>query len=103
MSRNGRIGTLGTLPRRDIERPEPRREAAHANPPNRQQAPTNLQDPTMSTATLLAPATPPAAEKAPAAPRFDMYGPIHKALRSFMCDTLVRVGRMDPTDTTDRD
>jgi len=40
---------------------------------------------------------------AAAAPRFDMYGPIHKALRSFMCDTLVRIGRMDPTDTLDRD
>lgn len=38
------------------------------------------------------------ADIAPAAPRFDMYGAIHKALRSFMCDTLVRAGRMDAAD-----
>ena len=40
---------------------------------------------------------------APAAPRFDMYGPIHKALRSFMCDTLLRAGRMDVDDAAERD
>ena len=40
---------------------------------------------------------------APAAPRFDMYGPIHKALRSFMCDTLLRAGRMDVNDAAERD
>lgn len=40
---------------------------------------------------------------APAAPRFDMYGPIHKALRSFKCDTLLRAGRMDVTDAAERD
>ncbi len=40
---------------------------------------------------------------APAAPRFDMYGPIHKALRSFMCDTLLRAGRMDVSDAAERD
>jgi hypothetical protein len=40
---------------------------------------------------------------APAAPRFDMYGPIHKALRSFMCDTLLRVGRMDVGDAAEFD
>jgi hypothetical protein len=33
--------------------------------------------------------------------RFDIYSGIHKALRAFMADTLVRVGRMDPADTTD--
>jgi hypothetical protein len=33
-----------------------------------------------------------------AAPRFDIYGPIHKALRAFMGDTLVSVGRMDTND-----
>lgn len=32
------------------------------------------------------------------APRFDMYTGIHKALRAFMADTLVAVGRMDPAD-----
>lgn len=30
--------------------------------------------------------------------RFDMYGPIHKAIRAFMADTLLAVGRMDPDD-----
>jgi hypothetical protein len=35
---------------------------------------------------------------APAAPRFDMYAAIHKALRGFMCDTLVRIGRLDVFD-----
>lgn len=39
------------------------------------------------------PASPPAA-----APRHDMYVGIHKALRSFMMDTLLRVGRLDVTD-----
>lgn len=33
-----------------------------------------------------------------AAPRFDFYRPIHKALRAFMSDTLVAVGRMDTGD-----
>jgi len=37
------------------------------------------------------------------APRFDMYGPIHKALRSFMCDTLLLVGRMDTGDAAELD
>ena len=40
---------------------------------------------------------------APAAPRFDMYGPIHKALRSFMCDTLLRAGRLDVNDAAEFD
>jgi hypothetical protein len=34
-----------------------------------------------------------------AAPRFDMYTGIHKALRAMMTDTLLAVGRMDTTDT----
>jgi len=38
---------------------------------------------------------------APGAPRFDMYQPIHKGLRSFMCDTLTRVGRVDVLDIED--
>jgi hypothetical protein len=33
-----------------------------------------------------------------AAPRFDLYGPIHKALRSFMGSTLVDVGSLDVDD-----
>lgn len=32
------------------------------------------------------------------APRLDLYTPIHKAIRHFMTDTLLRVGRMDVTD-----
>jgi hypothetical protein len=32
------------------------------------------------------------------APRVDLYAPIHKALRSFMSDTLLRVGRIDVAD-----
>jgi hypothetical protein len=33
-------------------------------------------------------------------PRYDIYAGIHKALRNFMADTLVRIGRMDTGDTT---
>ena len=44
-----------------------------------------------------------ATHAATAAPRFDMYGPIHKALRSFMCDTLLRAGRMDVGDAAELD
>lgn len=33
-----------------------------------------------------------------AAPRYDLYIGIHKALRNFMGDTLMRIGRMDVTD-----
>lgn len=35
------------------------------------------------------------------APRFDMYQPIHKGLRTFMGDTLSRLGRVDVTDAED--
>ena len=35
--------------------------------------------------------------------RLDLYLSIHKALRSFMSDTLVRVGRIDVADAADRD
>lgn len=35
---------------------------------------------------------------AAAAPRFDMYTGIHKALRAFMADTLLRLGRVDVED-----
>ena len=34
----------------------------------------------------------------PAAPRLDMYAGIHKALRAFMADTLLGLGRMDVDD-----
>lgn len=46
-------------------------------------------------------ATSPQAQPAGAAPRFDMYAAIHKALRSFMMDTLFRVGRLDVQDADD--
>lgn len=36
------------------------------------------------------------------APRADLYGPIHKALRQFMSHTLQRVGAMDVEDTEER-
>ncbi len=41
---------------------------------------------------------PQAQHTAHAAPRVDLYAPIHKALRNFMCDTLCRVGRIDLDD-----
>lgn len=34
-------------------------------------------------------------------PRFDIYAPIHKALRLFMTDTLLRLGRLDLQDEQD--
>jgi hypothetical protein len=51
--------------------------------------------PTLSTRPAPTPAAPAAADHAP---RVDLYAPIHKALRSFMSDTLARVGRMDVAD-----
>lgn len=46
--------------------------------------------------------TQPATRPEPAAtPRLDLYTPIHKALRHFMTDTLLRVGRMDVNDAAD--
>lgn len=42
--------------------------------------------------------SPEAATAAAAPARFDMYTAIHKALRHFMCDTLVKVGRLDVDD-----
>lgn len=46
--------------------------------------------------------TQPATRPEPAAtPRLDLYTPIHKALRHFMTDTLLRVGRMDVNDAGD--
>ena len=37
------------------------------------------------------------------APRMDIYASIHKAMRSFMADTLVRIGSIDVADAADRD
>ena len=37
-------------------------------------------------------------QQAQQAPRFDIYARIHKALRAFMADTLLRVGRTDTDD-----
>ena len=39
---------------------------------------------------------------APPAQRLDLYTPIHKALRAFMTDTLVRLGSMDVDDDDER-
>lgn len=36
------------------------------------------------------------------APRYDLYGPVHKALRAQLCETLLRVGRIDVHDEVDR-
>jgi hypothetical protein len=49
------------------------------------------------TTTIHAPATTVSAQ-----PRIDMYTPIHKALRAFMSDTLVRLGGVDHDDDSDR-
>lgn len=59
----------------------------------------------MSTSTLEAPrpATAPAHASLAQAPRRDLYADIHKALRAFMSDTLVRIGRLDVHDPADRD
>jgi hemerythrin-like domain-containing protein len=35
------------------------------------------------------------------APRYDLYAPIHKALRAFMSDTLTTLGRVDADDADD--
>lgn len=46
------------------------------------------------------PPTPPSAMQPTARP--DLYAPIHKALRLFMTDTLLRLGRLDPQDAAER-
>lgn len=43
------------------------------------------------------------AAAAPAPARYNMYGFIHKALRAFMADTLLRLGRMDLADAREVD
>ena len=43
-----------------------------------------------------------AAATTPKAPRADLYGPIHKALRAWMAHTLQRVGTMDVHDAEER-
>ncbi len=52
----------------------------------------------MNTAATQKPATAPAQTRTGAADRPNLYVPIHKALRSLMCDTLGRVGRLDVLD-----
>jgi len=44
-----------------------------------------------------------AAIHATAKPRLDLYAPIHKALRHFMLDTLMRVSRLDVFDAAEMD
>jgi len=58
--------------------------------------PNRNKDTTMNTAAIAS--RPQAHNAASAAPRVDLYAPIHKALRNFMCDTLCQVGRVDVND-----
>ena len=37
----------------------------------------------------------------PVSPRFDIYSTVHKGLRAFMADTLLKVGRSDPQDAVE--
>ena len=53
----------------------------------------------MNTAATQKPAVTPVQTRAGATDRPNLYVPIHKALRSLMCDTLGRVGRFDVLDT----
>jgi hypothetical protein len=58
----------------------------------------------MTTATAIADRSAAAASPAAASmPRADLYAGIHKALRAFMSETLVRIGRIDVDDAADRD
>ncbi|MEO8309716.1 MAG: hypothetical protein ABI520_00960 [Caldimonas sp.] len=59
---------------------------------------TTFADPAASST-----ARPAAAPARDDAGRMDLYVSIHKALRSFMSDTLVRIGRVDVADRADRD
>jgi len=52
----------------------------------------------MNTATATAASAAPIQNQAGTADRPNLYVPIHKALRSMMCDTLCRVGRLDVFD-----
>lgn len=52
-------------------------------------------NPTLSQAKTISPAS--------LVPRIDLYGPIHKALRQFLMDTLGRVGRLDADDDAERE
>ena len=60
---------------------------------------TTFAEPTLQTRI----STRPAANAAEAMPRRDLYAAIHKALRSFMSETLVRIGHIDVSDVADRD
>jgi hemerythrin-like domain-containing protein len=46
--------------------------------------------------------TPPRAKWLSSSRRFDLYAPIHKALRLYMSETLARLGRMDVDDAVER-
>ena len=54
----------------------------------------------MNTTTLPQPKT---VSPAAGTPRLDLYGPIHKAWRRFLMDTLVCVGRLDVDDEAERE
>jgi hypothetical protein len=60
---------------------------------------TTFADP-VSSSTRAARTAAPARDETP---RVDLYLSIHKALRSFMSDTLTRIGRIDVADRDDRD
>lgn len=67
-------------------------------------SPTTQPAATAATAANAANASPlsaPLPATAGGSPRFDIYAPIHRALRLFMNDTLARVGRVDPDDAAD--
>lgn len=57
---------------------------------------------TTMTETRAAGVTTTATSSLPVLQRLDMYTPIHKALRAFMSDTLVRLGSVDHADDGDR-
>lgn len=63
---------------------------------------STLATPAATPATVTRPAEP-AGARPTAQTRLDLYGPIHKALRLFMTDTLTRVGRLDVDDAASCD
>jgi hypothetical protein len=83
MSRNCRQTTLPAC-RVELQQPPP---------------PANPEDPTVTMTLTTASAAP--TPDHDAAPRVDLYAPIHKALRHFMTDTLHRIGRLDVCDAGD--
>lgn len=57
----------------------------------------------MNSALAVAPSPSSTAAPRAASSRLDLYAGIHKGMRAFMADTLVRIGRIDVADTADRD